>query len=63
MRELDVRVMVSSRGVSRVQAMGRDSLDRQLALAFITRIVPILEELDRVAKDQGLVLADNSSEK
>jgi hypothetical protein len=50
MRALNVQIAVNSRGVARVQALGRDGADREQALNFITRILPQLSAIDDAAR-------------
>jgi hypothetical protein len=50
MRTLDVRIAINTRGVARVQALGRNGADREQALNFITRILPQLSAIDAAAQ-------------
>ncbi len=51
MDTLNIHIMVGSRGVSRVVAVGRSTEDRSRALDFLTRIDPELAAIDRAAKE------------
>jgi hypothetical protein len=51
MGHIDIRLQISSKGVARVQALGRDSADRERALKFITRILPALDQIDLAVRE------------
>jgi hypothetical protein len=55
MGDLDVRVAITSKGVARVQALGRNGADRERALKFITRILPALDQIDLAVRETEMV--------
>jgi hypothetical protein len=55
MGHIDIRLQISSKGVARVQALGRDSADRERALKFITRILPALDQIDLAVRETETV--------
>jgi hypothetical protein len=52
MGDLNIRVAITSKGVARVQALGRNGADRERALRFITRILPALDQIDAAAHEK-----------
>lgn len=62
MPALDIRIGVTSKGVARVTALGRDRADRLRALAFIARILPALDQIDEAAKKPDLVEVGGGSD-
>ena len=52
MGDLDVRVAITSKGVARVQALGRNGADRKRALKFIAKILPALDQIDAATREK-----------